>query len=1094
MAQLVIPSQETSQTFTVTSSQSVFPISFALFSKADLNVLVGGFALMQSEFTFSGTLLDGGGYQGGTVTLNVAVASTTVEIERRVVIARAENYAPANFVPVRTVDMALNRQMAISQDLARRTDLANSTSIAALATAEEMATAAFVTALDISTRDRVELVSIPAWVRAINLAGFADADDGGGGLYVRADSEPAHAGKVQSADGAWWELAAGHAALEMFGGAADNDTDNYQPWRDAIYWAYLKGKQMVLTRTGGYRFLRRVGESPCKIEYPADIVFANPAVKMIVENGNDAEGVFILSSDVSIRGGEIRADSDSSIINGSGHCGTCITISQWFVDPNLPEPPLVKNIVIRDMKLTRGMNFGGHAISVLARTSHVLIENIDFIGNSATSSGSHGDAVLTHWGAWSHGVSTTGIDYDAQTAAYTPGATVTGGTSGATAYIVVDEDSGATGRLYLKSVSGTFQDGELLTDNEGGSATAASGPTTDLRQSRFEPEHYSFHPNNVRIRNVRCRNVGRFIACSASYSIDVDGVDFLGPVQGSQLVDLPVGDEADTFAHPDDRGRVYDGFNMRNIRASFLTGTGVNAQTAIDCSGYSTSKQTDADLAGYADSAYDDSAYGGQTYSRWRQPEWKNVVLEGFTFDFGPADPPSATVINRVIWIRNVRGNFTFRDFWVEARENADRSGTPDPVIAAIELANNQGNFTFDRCKFAGHLVLDSTDTVSFSDGAFKHREIVSGTAAVLMTGAQPTLTTDTSTHAVGATELTLNAAVTGTNIRIGDLLSYAGGVVYAGEFVLGGSGQTTLKVTPGLPTAATAGTVFTIDHRNRASTFRNMIVKGGSRGFDISDSIGVTIEGGEINDSGQYGLITGSGCQVDQAGTLFNNGGQRRATIPADSGLATRDVILNGGNYVGRRLRFSNSTFISVNFVVGSAATHASLTDSVFAGSPITAKVQVAALSNGKPVQFARNSDNSGAAVFLSGSWTPALAFGGASAGLTYSSQVGSYTVMEDRVLFDADLVLSGKGSSTGNAQITGAPFTQATGAGTAPANGATVLSGMTGLTGAGQFNMSSGTLTLIQSAAAGQAAITDANFTDTSRVRLSGVYRRAA
>jgi len=42
------------------------------------------------------------------------------------------------------------------------------------------------------------------WVRT---AGFAAPGDGGGALYKRVSSEPSHAGKFQSADGAWWELA-----------------------------------------------------------------------------------------------------------------------------------------------------------------------------------------------------------------------------------------------------------------------------------------------------------------------------------------------------------------------------------------------------------------------------------------------------------------------------------------------------------------------------------------------------------------------------------------------------------------------------------------------------------------------------------------------------------------------------------------------------------------------------------------------------------------------------------------------------------------------------------------------------------------------
>lgn len=64
------------------------------------------------------------------------------------------------------------------------------------------------------------------------------------------------------------------------------------------------------------------------------------------------------------------------------------------------------------------------------------------------------------------------VDYDAQTVNFTAGATLTGGTSGATALIISDADGGATGTLTLGLISGTFANNELITDSSGGSADA----------------------------------------------------------------------------------------------------------------------------------------------------------------------------------------------------------------------------------------------------------------------------------------------------------------------------------------------------------------------------------------------------------------------------------------------------------------------------------------------------------------------------------------------------------------------------------------------------------------------------------------------
>ena len=71
------------------------------------------------------------------------------------------------------------------------------------------------------------------------------------------------------------------------------------------------------------------------------------------------------------------------------------------------------------------------------------------------------------------------LDYDNQTANYTVGDVLTGGTSGATGRIIADSDGGSTGTLTLKDISGTFQNNETITDVAGGSALA-NGTVTDV--------------------------------------------------------------------------------------------------------------------------------------------------------------------------------------------------------------------------------------------------------------------------------------------------------------------------------------------------------------------------------------------------------------------------------------------------------------------------------------------------------------------------------------------------------------------------------------------------------------------------------------
>lgn len=78
------------------------------------------------------------------------------------------------------------------------------------------------------------------------------------------------------------------------------------------------------------------------------------------------------------------------------------------------------------------------------------------------------------WTYVSVGASRDGSElaYQNQTANFTLGDTLTGGTSGATAVIAADSDSGATGTLTLINIVGAFEDGETITDGSGGSAEA----------------------------------------------------------------------------------------------------------------------------------------------------------------------------------------------------------------------------------------------------------------------------------------------------------------------------------------------------------------------------------------------------------------------------------------------------------------------------------------------------------------------------------------------------------------------------------------------------------------------------------------------
>lgn len=101
---------------------------------------------------------------------------------------------------------------------------------------------------NVDTRNAVQTTDIDPQVPYLRTAGFAAVGDGGHGLYVRAASEPAHAGKVQSADGAWWELQPdqGGYSVHQFGATGDGSTDDFSAVNDCVQTA------IALSNTLGY--------------------------------------------------------------------------------------------------------------------------------------------------------------------------------------------------------------------------------------------------------------------------------------------------------------------------------------------------------------------------------------------------------------------------------------------------------------------------------------------------------------------------------------------------------------------------------------------------------------------------------------------------------------------------------------------------------------------------------------------------------------------------------------------------------------------------------------------------------------------------
>jgi hypothetical protein len=124
--------------------------------------------------------------------------------------------------------------------------------------------------------------------------------------------------------------------------------------------------------------------------------------------------------------------------------------------------------------------------------------------------------------------------------------------------------------------------------------------------------------------------------------------------------------------------------------------------------------------------------------------------------------------------------------------------------------------------------------------------------------------------------------------------------------------------------------------------------------------------------------------------------------------------------------------TSFTANGVVYASSTSALATGSAltFNGTDLATTGNVVISTNGKGIDFSAT-PGTGTSELLAdyeeGTWTPVVQFGGASVGITYVGRDGWYTKIGNAVTISGWFHLSNKGSSTGDATISGLPFTAA-------------------------------------------------------------------
>lgn len=125
---------------------------------------------------------------------------------------------------------------------------------------------------------------------------------------------------------------------------------------------------------------------------------------------------------------------------------------------------------------------------------------------------------------------------------------------------------------------------------------------------------------------------------------------------------------------------------------------------------------------------------------------------------------------------------------------------------------------------------------------------------------------------------------------------------------------------------------------------------------------------------------------------------------------------------------------------------------------------------------------------AYVEGTWTPVLNFGGATTGITYSTQTADYTRIGRVAYCTVEITLTNKGSAVGTATITGLPFTSKSGT---KANAPGLFVNMTSVESVnGQVGASSTTMTLFKTNAGTTALATDASFANNTTLQISFFY----
>jgi len=298
-----------------------------------------------------------------------------------------------------------------------------------------------------------------------------------------------------------------------------------------------------------------------------------------------------------------------------------------------------------------------------------------------------------------------------------------------------------------------------------------------------------------------------------------------------------------------------------------------------------------------------------------------------------------------------------------------------------------------------GSLSVGTTSTVGvvklarFTDGAYVGELRLSGTGTSPAMELYNGVASATNIYSAGA----VVGAFTGTGLAVTGTLSSTG-TTTAAAFIPSSSTVPTNGMY--LPAANTLGwaTNSTGVMRLDASGNLGIGVTPNSRlhvyesNASSGTSNGITIEQGSTGDAELQFLLTG----VQRWAMGIDNSDSDSFKLSTSADIGTTPILsATTGGAIGLKGAVTNASGTGITF----------------------------------PSTQSASSDANTLDDYEEGAWTPAITFGGAAVGVTYTTQSGTYTKIGNLVTVTYDLILSAKGSSTGAVRITNLPFTSKSG-----------------------------------------------------------------